>query len=211
MSNALRTSFFEELALRMKTLGFYGGNGRFVRTRVLGWHDVVTVRLLKYSSSYRVSTGVGVRADAVEEVFHRFSDRSKADQKRSTTIATELLYLCDQARWQTMEPWLKDSDDVVRSAVCIHSLAEEVAEPFFVAHSTLEDLDRVLNTTPTEPCALRAIEWERAAAGVIVASLLSRSDLGQLARQYESLLETADVTERDRFDALLQSFGISNE
>lgn len=209
MSNALRTSFLKELAVRLKVLGFSGGTGRFVRTRARGWHDVVTVRLLKYSSSYRVSTGVGVRVDAVEAIFHRFSDRPKADQKRSTTIATELLYLCDQARWQSLEPWLKDVDDVVRAAEDVHSFAEEIAEPFFAVHSTLEDLDRVLNTTPTEPCALRVIEWERAAAGIVVASLLHRSDLSQLAHIYDSLLKSADATERLRFDALLQSLGVT--
>lgn len=78
-----------------------------------------------------------------------------------------------------------------------------VAGQFFSAYSTLESVDRALNSAPLERCVVKSMEWLRASSGIIVATLLRSPDRAELEGIYSmKMRKFSRGFYFDRFSAL---------
>ena len=68
-----------------------------------------------------------------------------------------------------------------------------IAVPYFRRFEQLAEIDKELNTKPTERTPNRVAPWLRASSGIIVAKLLGRPNYNDLVATY-----TAPLTQADR-------------
>lgn len=151
-------------------------------TQILSWSY--------YSSAggFRVAPGVGIRSEAIFQIFKQASPVRKEDEKFRRTLSVEIWRLLgDRSRGEFM---IASMDDAHRAAAGIAKLARDVALPFFEKCTAVADIDRVLNTDPSAPAtALWSLDlWTRAANATIAAKLAGNPKYDGLVDAYRTML-----------------------
>jgi len=151
----------------------------------------------------RVSPNIGVRIDAIEEIFHRTSGFAPKYQKDTPTVGTDAWRLIGNPAFEFS---LSSPGDAADVAAGIVSVFESVAQPYFAEFSSIAAVDAALNEEPLKPSVHRLMEWLRCSTGAIAASLVRRPGRSKLFDIYTKKMSTfMEGAYLPRFRALIES------
>ncbi len=152
---------------------------------------------------YRICPSVGVRFEAVEQVFHRTSTFRPEFQSDTDTVGVDLWRIHGKEGYEL--PVLKKSD--VPSVVDrLLEIFRTDAEPYFCHFRDLNAVDMAVNEHPQDQCVHRVMPSLRCSTGAIVARLTGRRDFDALVASYrEQLQHFSNGFYLPPFDALVQN------
>jgi hypothetical protein len=122
-----------------------------------------------------------VRHESVEEIFHKVSGVPTEMQFDTATIG--LGY--NRIEGEDAGSYFVDEEkDIAGFGEFFVKAFYATGIHFFQKFSTLAELDKLLNDSPTEICNLRQEKWLRISTGLIVAKLTKRNNLDSLFATY---------------------------
>lgn len=186
MDNSKRKlDLFNCLSEDLKVEGFtYSkSKGGFIRKTDFGqqWY---TFLFYKYSGEegFTINPVIQVRFDEVENFFHETSYFNKREQKGTSTIGCSVEnYLADGEDMFRQE--IGEDGDIIEVCTYYYDLYFRIVAPFFKKYTTLESLDKLINSDPEKELSLINFIF-RGAKGAIIAHLLGRDNLSELIEIY---------------------------
>lgn len=148
-------------------------------------------RIIK-TTQVLIEPSFSIRQMKIESLFHevmgtpkKFIDMTSVLWPRATMLVPnmpeEILYCVDS------------DEKVIDSANAFVTLYRDYARKFFDSHSTLEEIDYVLNCAPLEPCTYQPSPLHRSCFGAIVSIMLNGSEAATgIIEAYSNVLETVD-------------------
>lgn len=151
---------------------------------------------------YRICPSVGVRFEAVEQVFHRTSTFGPEFQPDTDTVGVDLWRIHGKGGYQLP---VHNESDVPPVVDRILEIFRRDALPYFSQFSDLKAVDMAVNERPQEQCVHRVLPSLRCATGAIVAKLTDRENFDALIASYrEQLRHDANGFYLPTFEALIQ-------
>lgn len=151
---------------------------------------------------YRICPCVGVRFEAVEQIFHKTSTFEPEFQKDTDTVGVNLWHIHGKDGYQLP---VHDESDVTPVVDRILEIFRNVAVPYFSEFSDLKAVDVAVNDHPQQKCVHRVMPSLRCSTGVIVARLTGRDDYDALVATYrEQLQQDANGFYLPPFEALVE-------
>ena len=182
-ASKLRHAFFARLSARLALDGFRLNKSleRYLRSEASVEFQFWTLTSISAQGTLIIDPGVGIRHNAVEDIYHRCSGVAAKWQKHSPT------YSIDLWRWVAREKGLADSalqGSFVQNVGSVET-AESAAETLFAAYKQwgiayferyrkLAELDRLFNGS-TE-VAVYGLAARNICTGLVIASLVERPD-----------------------------------
>ncbi|MBM3759560.1 MAG: hypothetical protein FJW36_04865 [Acidobacteria bacterium] len=133
-----------------------------------------------------VKPAIGLRVDAVENIFHRTSGFESNYQSDTPTLSLSVQsHMGDSSKFEYVLSGLDDVS-VVRTQIEADFIG--IVLPYLERHSELSEIDRTLNENPEGECVHYAMDYLRSAHGVIVAQLVGRPKYSELVETYRQKL-----------------------
>jgi len=154
----------------------------------------------------QVKPSIGLRVDAVENIFHRTSGFDIKYQSDTPTLSLSVQNLVgDPSRCEYV---LRGLDDVSMVAAQIEADFHGIVSPYLERHSGLSEIDRALNENPEGECVHYAMDYLRSAHGVIVAKSVGRPKYPELVEIYRRKLALiSNGFYLPKFEALVADLG----
>ncbi len=151
---------------------------------------------------------IGLRVDAVENIFHRTSGFESKYQSDTPTLSLSVQGLVgDPSKFEYV---LRGHDDVSGVAAQIEADFIGIVWPYLERHSELSEIDRTLNEHPEEECVHYSMDYLRCAHGVIVAQMVGRPKYSELVETYHRKLALiSNGFYLPKFEALMADLGAS--
>ncbi|WP_432537908.1 hypothetical protein [Kineococcus arenarius] len=170
----------------------------FARRTTTG-RQSLAVPLWDYQPDFQFSLVAGIRVDAVEDVFNKFSGATGKNATLTLTTMTPLSFFDDsRPQYEVRTP-----EEADRAVEQLKETTRSKIVPFFEEHADTHSLDDVLHTRPqpgfdiTEP-------FSHAMHALIVARLAGNPDYPSLVARYAAELTNLHPMLRDRFEGLLE-------
>ena len=202
----LKRSLFELIAAPLANHGF---KLKTAKDSFLRKHDSETdifqLVCLDGKPGWRIQPNVAVRIERVEAIFHQTSGFEPKYQSDTPTIGGFVGNIADGDN-RACEFLLEDNRDLSLVAGNIVNVFIQIGLPYFDKFRSISEIDKELNSSPTERTPHRVAPWLRCSTGVIVAKLSGRPDYGELVEIYLDVIRKSDKGfYLRRFEALLQS------
>jgi hypothetical protein len=164
------------------------GDDGFVK-RIAGGRQVLGIPLWDYNPDFEFSLNICVRLDAVEEVFHQFSDSPPKYHSMSFTTITRLEHFTGSSGKYKV----KTAADVASAGGILSSVIRDRIIPFFNEHQDVQALDRAVNRQ------LPGIDITQNPSGamhaVILARLAGNGDFERVVAQHQTDMQlTPEMT-----------------
>jgi hypothetical protein len=199
-ATALKPLLFQCIRQYLSEEGFRSDAKRsiFVR-RYEDITEIFYVTCTNAKPGHWVTPGVGLRFDAVEEIFHRTSGWDTKLQKNTNTVGTQVGVLID-GKGTSCRFLLESESEIASVTEKVVGVFRKFALPYFVQFGSLAAIDAELNDHPAERSVNSSLAWFRCSRGLIVAKLMGRPDYEQLVTIY------TDVITRDNKGFYLKGF-----
>jgi hypothetical protein len=140
-----------------------------------------------YPDAYTVRPAASVRHEQIERLFHRVSCAPESVQRDSATVLWQRAL---EKRIPKPNSFSVDrASQVPRAVSFTERFFTKWVEPFFSAHSSLEDIDRSFNEKRALLRAKFVTDWfEMIGRAIIAAKLAHRPDYEDLKRDYRRAL-----------------------
>ena len=156
---------------------------------------------------YMVTPGPSLRVNEVERIFFRTAFWGERGREIKATVGTSVGLLIDSHAKNVDSFRIRlESKEDLEPAICeAIRVYEQFAIPYFDRFRDLKEIDAVINDRPRQSCIHIIMPYERCSTGLIVAKLTGRSNYGELAEYYGSLMKNGNNGFYWRhFEALLQ-------
>jgi hypothetical protein len=169
-----------------------------------GIRQMLFIGLWDRGLAYEFTLGVGIRVDAVEAIYHLYSEYLPEYQASSDTCVINLKALVPGLDRLTVY-------DAATIQQAVHQLAPYITNqilPFLDSHRDVRSLDRLLNQgKPAEQvCGVDGRgSWvlSFAMSAVILARLAGNPDFDKLVERYRSEIRDFDDDDQQRYDRLV--------
>jgi hypothetical protein len=208
--NDVRDLVYAELSKALLSSGFRlnKSEGAFVR-KIPGGLQKIFVPLIDYNPDFIFSLMVGIRLDAVEDIFNRFSGAQGQGQQKTLTSMTPLAYFTEGRR---KDYKVSTPAEIEIALSDLASVIESKILPFLKQYHDVQSLDSAINTTtPTEFDTSNLAS--HAMHSVILAKLAGKNRFNDLVAKYENEMKGHIPADRERFTRLvayLQSLSPGN-
>jgi len=189
------------MALSREGFKFISTKEKFVRSRE-GLSDVFQLVCLNGKPGWRIQPNIGIRVDALEDIFHEISGTEKRYQKNTCSIGGGVgnIFYGDNRKCEFV---LISDADVAIAVEGVEKVFHEFAMPYFEKYGSIYAIDELLNTSPSERSRHRG-PWLRCSTGVIAAKLSNRENYDAIVSVYAETMKTIDNgVHVARFKALL--------
>ncbi len=188
----IRRLLFEECVGRFSRYEFKLNKKKdwFFRRTALGI-NIFQLVVKNYGQHFSIDPQVAIRIDEVETIFHRTSGFEPKYQKDTPTIGDSVLTLNPSKGIATLlQPRinLESENQIPRVVDELMELFESFCLPYYGNYGSLNAIDHLLNSEPMAPCPHRGMTWLRCSTGVIVATLVARPNLTEIATIYHDRL-----------------------
>jgi hypothetical protein len=172
--------------------------GAFVRTIPQGRQNIA-VPLYDYTPEFAFSLSIGIRMDAVEDIFNLFSGATGKYQRLTLTTITPLDFFTGA---EHAERRVRAPDDVERAVRELSAVIELDIVPFLCTYMTVEAVDQALHVDPRPRFDITEAS-SKAMHGVVVARLAGNPLYPDIVVGYRELLTAASQAVRQRFEDLV--------
>lgn len=176
------------------------GEGAFTRSIPNGFQRIY-VSLYDYNPLFVFSLTIGIRLDAVEEIFNQFSGATGAGQAQTTTSLTPLGYFTQENRKEyevstkeEIDSGLSDLTTVINSKIL----------PFLEQYQDVQSLDDAINRKKL-PGFDNTQLLSQAMHSIILAKLAGNPSFAALVTEYAKSIDNFPAPDRERFDRLASS------
>jgi len=201
-----KSKLFEELATELGAAGFklVKSRGAFERERE-GVNDLFKLDFYTSTAGNRIQPAIIMRFASLDRLYHQVSGAKPADRKYHAAVSFAIWRVYGGP--QKYEFLLSDESTVGTVAEKLSLTFREVALPFFDNHSTVADVDRLLNEMPNAPQTIlyHTDGWTRCAYATIAAKLAANPRYDELVGVYDAYLTALDGGHnRNRYLMLLR-------
>jgi hypothetical protein len=185
----LRNSLLDLLALELKPAGFVLNKAQAEFTKRLkdGWEKFQLIFLTR-SEGLEINPVVLLRKNLVEDIYHKASYFETKYHKTTSTIGIALENFHNDGNGYRLS--LASETDILPCYHRILYLFNNVAIPFFEKYSSLEELDREVNTE-TRESIFSGPKYE-GNLGIILAKLVDNPHYFKLEEKYRNYYKQID-------------------
>jgi len=173
--------------------------GAFARRIPIGFQKVY-VPFYDYKPMFVFSLTVGIRLDAVEDIFNRFSGANSAGQKLTLTTITRLSHFTGHLE----EYKVSAPAEIATALTDLGTVIQAKIMPFLDNYQDVRSLDTAMNTNKV-PGFDSSNLLMHAMHSVILARLNGSSLYRRLVDEYEKSLRNYVAAEKERFNQLVRS------
>ncbi|TVT42865.1 hypothetical protein FNT36_01875 [Hymenobacter setariae] len=179
----LRNSLLDLLALELKPAGFVLNKAQAEFTNRLkdGWEKFQLIFLTR-SEGWEINSGVLLRRNLVEEIYHKASYFEAKYHKTTPTIGIALENFYNDGNSYRLT--LASETDILPSFHRLLYLFNNVAIPFFGKYSSLEELDKEVNIE-IRKSIFSGPKYE-GNLGIILAKLVDNPHYSKLEEKYRN-------------------------
>lgn len=170
----------------------------FTRRTPTGSHTL-TVPIWDYRPTFTFSLVVGIRLDAVEDLFNESSGLPPASQKRSKTVLTLLEHFTGPGRGEYTVTEPTDVDAAMRE---IGPVLELDVLPFLERYSDVGAIDEALHGQRVPGFDITQTLF-KARHALVVARLAGNPRYPDLVQEYRAMVADAPPVELERFEQLV--------
>jgi hypothetical protein len=174
--------------------------GAFTRSIPNGFQKIY-VPLYDFNPVFVFSLTIGIRLDAVEDIFNQFSGAMGPGQAQTTTSLTRLGYFTDE---DPKEYKVSTKEEIDSALADLTPLINSKVLPFLEQYRDVQSLDDAMNTKKL-PGFDTTILPSHAMHSIILAKLAGNPSLSALVTEYTKSLQNAPPADRERFDRLVSS------
>lgn len=156
----------------------------FKKKTVFGWQYFHLIFLVR-DEGWEINTGLLVRFNIVEDIYHQISHFEKKYQKGTHTIGTTIENLIESGRESRFD--LYEESQILDLVDKLFELFKSVALPFFDKYDDIKVVDKVLNENTENTLLAGCIH--KGFYSLITAKLLNRVDYAQLEQAYQKYYE----------------------
>jgi hypothetical protein len=174
--------------------------GAFTRSIPNGFQRIY-VPLYDFNPVFVFSLTIGIRLDAVEEIFNQFSGAMGAGQAQTTTSLTQLGYFTQEDR---KEYRVSTKEEVDSALSDLTPLINSKILPFLEQYQDVQSLDDAMNKKKL-PGFDSTFLLHHAMHSIILAKLAGNPSFSALVAEHAKSLANAQPADRERFDRLAAS------
>jgi hypothetical protein len=168
--------------------------GAFARTVPTGFQKVY-VPLMDYNPVFIFSLTVGLRLDAAEDIFNRFSGATGEGQKLTLTTITQLSYF---TQGRPAEYKVTTTTEIEAALAGLRGVIDSRIMPFLDQYQDVKSVDIEVNANKT-PGFDSANLLMHAMHSVILARLSGNPGYSAVVTGYKASLDNYVATEKDKF------------
>jgi hypothetical protein len=168
--------------------------GAFVRKTSTGLQKIF-VPLVDYNPEYIFSLTVGIRIDAVEEIFNRVSGADDKGQKLTLTSITQLAHFTHGNRKDYRVSTPADIDAALSE---LSGVIDQEIMPFLLQYQDVQSLDLALNSEK-QLTFDSSILISHAMHSIILARLVGNEQYPELVKAFAKQIECFPPADRERF------------
>ncbi len=178
----LKSELLKSLSTLFKSLGFQvNKSGEYFKKNKDGLCSFHLVFLTR-DEGWEINPTMAIRVDLIEDIFHKTSNFEEKFKKGTPTIGISIeKYLNNNKNYRFNLIKESQIDTITQE---LYSLFKDIALPFFDKFSSLEALDRALNTNLDDTSLTGSIF--KGSKALIVAKLVNREDYKMIRDFYLS-------------------------
>lgn len=174
--------------------------GAFTRSIPNGFQRIY-VPLYDYNPLFVFSLTIGIRLDAVEDIFNQFSGAMGAGQAQTTTSLTQLDYFTQEIR---KEYEVSTKEEIDSALSDLTPLINSKILPFLEQYQDVQSLDDAINRKKLPEFDSTQL-LSHAMHSIILAKLANNPSFSALVKEYAKSFEDSQPADRERFDRLASS------
>lgn len=194
----VRNTIYTGLGKLLPDFRLSKSEGAFVRKIPAGLQKFF-VPLVDYNPEYVFSLTVGIRIDAVEEIFNRVSGADHKGQQLTLTSITQLAHFTGGNR---KDYRVSTSADIDAALSELSGVMEQEIMPFLHKYQDVRSLDSAINSE-RQSTFDSSILVSHAMHSIILARLAGNGLYADLVMVFEKQLERFPPFDRERFERLV--------
>jgi hypothetical protein len=196
----VRDFIYAKLSKVLLSAGFRlnKGEGAFVRKITNGFQKIF-VPLVDYNPIFVFSLTIGIRLDAVEDIFNRFSGADDKGQKQTLTTITQLTYFTEGRR---KDYRVSTPIEIENAFSELNTVIDSNILPFLERYRDIQSLDAAINTEKL-PGFDSSTLISHAMHSIILARLAGNNRYNELVIEYDNALKGYPPFDRERFARLV--------